>query len=236
MRASVLVLGPAGGALGPGPGLAPRRLRHRRPPHRPAPEGAHGARAPSSRLEHGYVEGRVPGGRLRGTIFTFDKETVTGTENVMMAAALAEGRTVLENCAREPEVVDLAAALVRMGARIEGAGTAPDPHRRGRVAPPARPRRHPRPDRGRHLPRGRRAARQRRHRRGLPGRITSSRWSRSCARPAPRCRRCRAGCAWWATGASPPGGRPHRAVPGLRHRHAGPDDGIARASPTGRRS
>jgi UDP-N-acetylglucosamine 1-carboxyvinyltransferase len=74
-------------------------------------------------LEHGYVEGRVPGGRLRGTTFTFDKETVTGTENVMMAAALAEGRTVLENCAREPEVGDLAAALVRMGARIEGAGT-----------------------------------------------------------------------------------------------------------------
>jgi len=75
------------------------------------------------KLEHGYVEGRVPGGRLGGTTFTFDKETVTGTENVMMAAALADGRTVLENCAREPEVGDLAAALVRMGARIEGAGT-----------------------------------------------------------------------------------------------------------------
>jgi len=75
------------------------------------------------KLEHGYVEGLVPGGRLRGATFTFDKETVTGTENVMMAATLAEGRTVLENCAREPEVSDLAAALVRMGARIEGAGT-----------------------------------------------------------------------------------------------------------------
>ena len=75
------------------------------------------------KLEHGYVEGRVPGGRLRGTTFTFDKETVTGTENAVMAAALADGRTVLENCAREPEVVDLVAALVRMGARIEGAGT-----------------------------------------------------------------------------------------------------------------
>ena len=74
-------------------------------------------------LEHGYVLGTVPGGRLRGATFTFDKETVTGTENVMMAAALADGRTVLENCAREPEVVDLAVALVRMGARIEGAGT-----------------------------------------------------------------------------------------------------------------
>jgi UDP-N-acetylglucosamine 1-carboxyvinyltransferase len=74
-------------------------------------------------LDHGYVEGRVPHGRLRGTTFTFDKETVTGTENVMMAAALADGRTVLENCAREPEVGDLAQALVRMGARIEGAGS-----------------------------------------------------------------------------------------------------------------
>jgi UDP-N-acetylglucosamine 1-carboxyvinyltransferase len=75
------------------------------------------------KLEHGYVEGRVPGGRLRGATFTFDKETVTGTENAIMAAALAEGRTVLENCAREPEVLDLAGALSGMGARIEGAGT-----------------------------------------------------------------------------------------------------------------
>jgi UDP-N-acetylglucosamine 1-carboxyvinyltransferase len=75
------------------------------------------------RLEHGYVEAVAPKGRLRGAVFTFDGQTVTGTENVMMAAALAEGRTVLRNCAREPEVVDLAAALVRMGARVEGAGT-----------------------------------------------------------------------------------------------------------------
>jgi UDP-N-acetylglucosamine 1-carboxyvinyltransferase len=75
------------------------------------------------RLEHGYVEASAPGGRLRGAIFTFDGQTVTGTENVMMAAALARGATVLRNCAREPEVADLAAALVRMGARIEGAGT-----------------------------------------------------------------------------------------------------------------
>ena len=74
-------------------------------------------------LEHGYVTATAPRGRLRGAVFTFDGQTVTGTENVMMAAALAEGRTVLRNCAREPEVVDLAAALVGMGARIEGAGT-----------------------------------------------------------------------------------------------------------------
>ncbi len=74
-------------------------------------------------LEHGYVTATAPRGRLHGAVFTFDGQTVTGTENVMMAAALAEGRTVLRNCAREPEVVDLAAALCGMGARIEGAGT-----------------------------------------------------------------------------------------------------------------
>ena len=75
------------------------------------------------KLEHGYVEASVPRGRLRGAVFTFDGQTVTGTENVMMAAALAEGHTVLRNCAREPEVRDLATALVAAGARIEGAGT-----------------------------------------------------------------------------------------------------------------
>jgi UDP-N-acetylglucosamine 1-carboxyvinyltransferase len=75
------------------------------------------------RLEHGYVEALAPRGRLTGAVFTFDGQTVTGTENVMMAAALARGETVLRNCAREPEVADLAAALGRMGARIEGAGT-----------------------------------------------------------------------------------------------------------------
>ncbi len=75
-------------------------------------------------LEHGYVEARTPSGRLRGASFVFDVNTVTGTENVMMAAALAEGHTVLGNCAREPEVADLARALREMGARIEGEGTA----------------------------------------------------------------------------------------------------------------
>src|SRR5215208_5726249 len=75
------------------------------------------------RLEHGYVEATAPRGHLRGAVFTFDGQTVTGTENVMMAATLADGPTVLRNCAREPEVSDLAAALVRMGARIEGART-----------------------------------------------------------------------------------------------------------------
>jgi UDP-N-acetylglucosamine 1-carboxyvinyltransferase len=72
------------------------------------------------KLEHGYVEARCD--RLRGAELTFDDVTVTGTENLLMAACLARGRTVLRNAAREPEVTDLARLLVRMGARIEGIG------------------------------------------------------------------------------------------------------------------
>src|SRR5580698_6453615 len=72
--------------------------------------------------EHGYLEARAE--RLRGTHLVFDKITVTGTEDLLMAAVLAEGDTLMENCAREPEVVDLAALLNAMGAQVEGAGTA----------------------------------------------------------------------------------------------------------------
>jgi UDP-N-acetylglucosamine 1-carboxyvinyltransferase len=71
--------------------------------------------------EHGYIEARSE--RLHGAHIVFDKITVTGTEDLLMAAVLADGESVLENCAREPEVVDLAALLVKMGAKIEGAGT-----------------------------------------------------------------------------------------------------------------
>jgi len=71
--------------------------------------------------EHGYVEARAK--RLKGNRIVFDKITVTGTEDLLMAATLAEGETVMENCAREPEVSDLAALLGKMGAHIEGAGT-----------------------------------------------------------------------------------------------------------------
>src|SRR5580658_2557230 len=76
--------------------------------------------------EHGYLEARVDAriGRLRGAHIVFDKITVTGTEDLLMAAVLAEGETLMENCAREPEVTDLAALLTAMGAKIEGAGTA----------------------------------------------------------------------------------------------------------------
>ena len=122
MRASVLVLGPLLARWG--------RARVSLPGGcaigaRPIDQHLKGLAALGAELvlQHGYVEARVPRGRLRGATFTFDKETVTGTENVMMAAALAEGSTVLGNCAREPEVADLAAALNAMGARIEGAGT-----------------------------------------------------------------------------------------------------------------
>lgn len=71
--------------------------------------------------EHGYVEARAK--RLRGARLCFEKITVTGTENAMMAAALAEGETLIENAAREPEISDLAGLLNAMGARVDGAGT-----------------------------------------------------------------------------------------------------------------
>ncbi len=76
--------------------------------------------------DHGYLEARSPNngsGRLKGAHIVFDKITVTGTEDLLMAAALAEGESVFENCAREPEVTDLAALLTAMGAKIDGAGT-----------------------------------------------------------------------------------------------------------------
>src|SRR6266699_2851330 len=72
--------------------------------------------------EHGYVEASAE--RLKGAEIVFDKITVTGTEDLLMAASLADGETVMQNCAREPEVADLACLLNRMGAKIEGAGSA----------------------------------------------------------------------------------------------------------------
>ncbi|MFZ1085751.1 MAG: UDP-N-acetylglucosamine 1-carboxyvinyltransferase [Terracidiphilus sp.] len=71
--------------------------------------------------EHGYLEARAT--KLRGAHLVFDKITVTGTEDLLMAAVLAEGETLMENCAREPEVADLAGLLTAMGAKIKGAGT-----------------------------------------------------------------------------------------------------------------
>ncbi|HKY62815.1 MAG TPA: UDP-N-acetylglucosamine 1-carboxyvinyltransferase [bacterium] len=120
MRASVLVLGPLVARLGRAkvslPGGCAIGAR---------PIGLHlkGLEAMGAKIkvEHGYVEAEAK--RLHGATIHFDTVTVTGTENLMMAAALAEGTSVLENSAREPEVVDLANFLNAMGARVEGAGS-----------------------------------------------------------------------------------------------------------------
>jgi len=123
MRASILMLGPLMGRLGyarvslPGGcaiGSRPIDL------HLKALEKMGAEISTAS----GYIEARVPaGGRLRGAHIVFDKISVTGTENVLMAATLAEGDTQIENAAREPEVTDLVGLLTKMGAKIEGAGT-----------------------------------------------------------------------------------------------------------------
>ena len=120
MRASVLVLGPLVARFG--------RARVSLPGGcaigaRPIDQHLKGLEALGARIElsHGYVQATAE--RLRGARILFDLPTVTGTENLMMAAALAEGRTLLENCAREPEIAALADALNSMGAQIEGAGS-----------------------------------------------------------------------------------------------------------------
>jgi UDP-N-acetylglucosamine 1-carboxyvinyltransferase len=74
------------------------------------------------KVEHGYIVAKAPNG-LKGAEINFEKITVTGTENILMAAALAEGKTIINNAAKEPEVVDLAKLLKKMGAKIEGEGT-----------------------------------------------------------------------------------------------------------------
>ncbi len=121
MRASFLVLGPMlahyGQAIVSLPGgcaIGPR----------PIDQHLRGLQALGARIEmnEGYVHASVDG-RLKGAHFSFDFCTVGGTEHVMMAATLAEGQTVLENCAREPEIVDLANCLNAMGADISGQGT-----------------------------------------------------------------------------------------------------------------
>ena len=120
MRASVLVLGPllarCGRAKVSLPGGCAIGLR-------PVDQHVKGLQAmgASISIEHGYMHAEAE--RLRGARIVMDLVTVTGTENLMMAATLAEGTTLLENAAREPEVVDLAKCLVAMGAKIEGAGS-----------------------------------------------------------------------------------------------------------------
>ncbi|MCC6668820.1 MAG: UDP-N-acetylglucosamine 1-carboxyvinyltransferase [Polyangiaceae bacterium] len=120
MRASVLVLGPLVARHGRAKVSLPGGCAIGA---RPIDQHIRGLEALGAtiRVEHGYVVAEAP--RLKGAEIVFDLPTVTGTENLMMAAALAKGRTTLVNCAREPEVEELGRVLNKMGARVEGAGT-----------------------------------------------------------------------------------------------------------------
>ncbi len=122
MRASVLVLGPLVARFG--------RARVSLPGGcaigaRPIDEHLRGLEAMGAhtKLDHGYIDIHAPSGGLRGADILLEAPTVTGTENLMCAAALARGRTVVSNAAREPEVEELAMVLNKMGADIQGAGT-----------------------------------------------------------------------------------------------------------------
>ena len=120
MRASILVLGPLVARFGEARVSLPGGCAIGQ---RPVDQHIKGLQLLGAEIEieHGYVVARAK--RLRGARIVTDMVTVTGTENLMMAAVLAEGETVIENAAREPEVVDLALALNALGARIRGAGT-----------------------------------------------------------------------------------------------------------------
>ena len=124
MRASVLALGPLLARFGHAKVSLPGGCAIG---SRPVDQHIKGLQAMGAHIvvEHGYMIAKLPAGqqRLRGARITTDMITVTGTENLLMAATLAEGETVLENAAQEPEVTDLAEMLIAMGARIEGHGT-----------------------------------------------------------------------------------------------------------------
>jgi len=120
MRASILVLGPLLARFGMAEVSLPGGCAIGA---RPVNLHIQGLQAMGAEItvENGYIKARAE--RLKGATIVLDIVTVTGTENLMMAAALADGTTVLENAAREPEVVDLAQCLIKMGAKISGAGT-----------------------------------------------------------------------------------------------------------------
>ena len=125
MRASILVLGPLLARFGTARVSLPGGCAIG---SRPVDLHIKGLQAMGAAIHitHGYIQAstlHLPNRRLQGTRYYMDMVTVTGTENLMMAAALAEGTTVLENAAKEPEVVDLAEMLIKMGAKITGAGT-----------------------------------------------------------------------------------------------------------------
>jgi UDP-N-acetylglucosamine 1-carboxyvinyltransferase len=120
MRASILVLGPLLARFGDAKVSLPGGCAIG---SRPVDQHIKGMQAMGAEItvEHGYIHARAK--RLKGARITTDMVTVTGTENLLMAATLAEGETVLENAAQEPEIPDLAEMLIGMGARIEGHGT-----------------------------------------------------------------------------------------------------------------
>ena len=120
MRASILVLGPLLARFGEAKVSLPGGCAIG---SRPVDQHIKGLQAMGAEIliEAGYIHARAK--KLRGTLIVTDMITVTGTENLMMAAALADGETILENAAREPEVTDLANLLVAMGAKIEGLGS-----------------------------------------------------------------------------------------------------------------
>ena len=122
MRASILVLGPLLARYGHAEVSLPGGCAIGT---RPVDLHLRGMEALGAQVEvvDGYVKASAPNGRLKGAHIFLDTVTVTGTENILMAAVLADGKTVIENAAREPEVVDLANCLIAMGAKIKGAGT-----------------------------------------------------------------------------------------------------------------
>jgi len=122
MRASILVLGPMVAHFGQAEVALPGGCAIG---SRPVDLHIRGLEALGAEItvEDGYIKAKAPEGGLRGGNFFFDIVSVTGTENILMAATLAKGRTVLENAAREPEIIDLANCLIAMGAKIQGAGT-----------------------------------------------------------------------------------------------------------------
>ena len=122
MRASILVLGPMVAHFGQAEVALPGGCAIG---SRPVDLHIRGLEALGAEItvENGYIKAKAPEGGLRGGNFFFDIVSVTGTENILMAATLAKGRTTLENAAREPEIVDLANCLIAMGAKIQGAGT-----------------------------------------------------------------------------------------------------------------
>ena len=124
MRASILVLGPLLARFGEATVSLPGGCAIG---SRPVDQHIKGLQAMGAQIsvEHGYIIAKAPkaSGGLRGARITTDMVTVTGTENLLMAATLADGETVLENAAQEPEIPDLAEMLIKMGAKIEGHGT-----------------------------------------------------------------------------------------------------------------